>query len=310
MRKYWEVLKKAYADIVNNHTMAMAAGLSYYFVLSLFPLLILAATILGFIPRADLFDRVVGAMSRVVPPDSMGVVRGVLKDVLTANKAGVLTFGIVGTLWAAVGAFASLMEALNVAYDVPETRPFWKARLIAFGLMIVMGGLLIGGVALMFVGPQFGAWLATKTSVVGWGFAQAWPIARWVVSAVLIVLAVEIMFYWAPNVKQRFWACLPGAIIGAGTWIGTSFLLGLYVRNYAHYNKTYGTLAGAIMLMAWLYYSWFMILIGAEINSELLKASEKGRLPLKEPPPQAIRVRPAWEEDTRLDSEKVKDRAA
>jgi membrane protein len=240
----------------------------------------------------------------------MGVVRGVLKDVLKANKAGVLTFGIVGTLWAAVGAFSSLMEALNVAYDVPETRPFWKARLIAFGLMIVMGGLLIGGVALMFVGPQFGAWLATKTSLVGWGFAQAWPVARWVLSAVLIVLAVEIMFYWAPNVKQRFWASLPGAIIGAGTWIGTSFLLGLYFRSFANYNKTYGTLAGAIMLMAWLYYSWFMILIGAEINSELLKASEHGRLPLKEPPPEAIRVRPAWEEDTRLDSEKVKDRAA
>jgi membrane protein len=310
MKKYLELLKKAYADIVNNHTMAMAAGLSYYFVMSLFPLLILAASILGLIPSADLFDRVVGAMSRVVPPDSMGLVRGVLSDVLKANKGGVLTFGIVGTLWAAVGGFASLMEALNVAYDVPETRPFWKTRLVAFGLMVVMGGLLVGGVVLMLLGPQFGAWLATKTSAVGWGFAHVWPALRWTLSAVLVVLAVEIMFYWAPNVKQRFWATLPGAIIGSATWIGTSFLLGLYFRQYANFNKTYGTLAGAIALMAWLYYSWFMILIGAEINSELLKTNDEGRLPLKQPPPQAVRVRPAWEEDTRLDSEKVKDRAA
>src|SRR3954462_1106128 len=172
MSKYFDILKKAYADIVNNHTMAMAAGLSYYFVMSLFPLLILAATILGLVPSADLFERVVGAMSRVVPPDSMGLVRAVLKDVLKANKAGVLTFGIVGTLWAAVGGFSSLMEALNVAYDVPETRPIWKTKLVALGLMVVMGGLMVGGVTLMFLEPQFGAWLATKTSLVGWGFAQ------------------------------------------------------------------------------------------------------------------------------------------
>ncbi len=310
MTKYLDILKKAYADIVNNHTMALAAGLSYYFVMSLFPLLILAATVLGLIPRVDLFDRVVGAMSSVVPPDSMGLVRAVLNDVLKVNKTGVLTFGIVGTLWAALGGFKSLIEALNVAYDIPETRPFWKTYLLAFGLMIVMGGLLIAGVALMFVGPEFGQWLASKTSIVGWGFAQAWPVLRWGLSVTFIVLAMEIMFYWAPNVKQRFWATLPGAIIGAGTWLGTSYLLGLYFRTYANYNKTYGTLAGAIALMAWLYYSWFMILMGAEINSELLKLNKHGSLPLKEPPPHAVRVRPAWEEDTRLDSEKIKDRAA
>ncbi len=310
MTKYLDILKKAYADIVNNHTMAMAAGLSYYFVMSLFPLLILAATILGLVPRADLFDRVVNAMSQVVPPDSMGLVRGVLKDVLKVNKTGVLTFGIVGTLWAAVGGFKSLIEALNVAYDIPETRPFWKTYALAFGLMIVMGGLMIVGVALMFVGPQFGAWLAAKTSVVGYGFAAAWPYTRWALSVSFIVLAVEIMFYWAPNVKQRFWASLPGAIIGSAAWLGSSFLLGLYFRTYANFNRTYGTLAGAIALMAWLYYSWFVILVGAEINSELLKLDKQGRLALKEPPPQAIRVRPAWEEDTRLDSEKVKDKAA
>ena len=310
MTRYFDLLKKAYADIVNNHTMAMAAGLSYYFVMSLFPLLILAAAILGFIPRADLFDRTVDAMSRVVPPDSMGLVRGVLKDVLKANKGGVLTFGILGTLWAASGGFSSLIEALNVAYDVPETRPFWKTRATALGLMVVMGGLMVGGVTLMFLGPQFGAWLASKTSLVGWGFAYAWPVLRWVLAVSLIVLAVEIMFFWAPNVKQRFWATLPGAAIGAGAWIGSSFLLGIYFRQYANFNKTYGTLAGAIALMAWLYYSWFMILIGAEINSELLKTNDQGRLPLKEPPPHAVRVRPAWEEDTRLDSEKVRDRAA
>jgi membrane protein len=304
-----DILKRAYADIVNNHTMAMAAGLSYYFVMSLFPLLILAATVLGLIPSADLFDRVIDAMARVVPPESMGMVRAVAKDVLRVNKTGVLTFGIIGTLWAALGAFKSLIEALNVAYDVPETRPWWKTYLLALGLMIVMGGLLVVGVAAMFVGPEFGAWLMSETSIFGRGFADAWPVTRWALSVTFIVLSVEIMFYWAPNVKQRFWASLPGAIIGAGTWLGTSLLLGLYFRNYANYNRTYGTLAGAMALMVWLYYSWFTILVAAEINSELLKLALKGPLPLKEPPPEAVQVRRAWKEGTPLDSEKMRDRA-
>ena len=306
--KYGDIFRKAYADILNNHIMAMAAGLSYYFVMSLFPLLILTAAIVPYLPVPDLFDRLIGAMALVMPPDTMGLVRAVLKDVIAPHR-GFLTFGILGTLWAASGGFASLIEALNVAYDVPETRPFWKTRVVAIGLMFVMGSLLIAGVALMFVGPQFGAWLAAKVGL-SHQFADAWPVLRWILSVAFMVLGVELMFFWAPNVKQRFWATLPGAALGVGFWIGTSFALGLYFRSFANYNKTYGTLAGAVALIAWLYYSWFMILVGAEINSEILKAAGQGRLPLKQPPPYAIRVRPPWEEDLRTNAEKAKDSAA
>ena len=153
--KYFDIFKKAYADILDNHIMAMAAGLSYYFVMSLFPLLILLAAIVPFIPVPNLFDSVLGAMGQFIPADSLGLVRAVLKDVIVPHK-GFLTFGIVGTLWAASGGFASLIEALNVAYNVPETRPMWKTRLLAIELMFVIGTLMVLGVALMFVGPQFG----------------------------------------------------------------------------------------------------------------------------------------------------------
>jgi membrane protein len=202
-----------------------------------------------------------------------------------------------------------LIEALNVAHNVPETRPMWKTRLLAIELMFVIGTLMVLGVTLMFVGPQFGGWLAAKVGLSD-QFGDAWPVLRWVLSVTFMVAAVELTFYRAPNVKQRFWATLPGAAIGVGFWIGTSFALGLYFRSFANYNKTYGTLAGAVALMAWLYYSWLMILIGAEFNSELLKAAGHGRLPLKQPPPYAIRVRPAWEEDLRPEAEKAKDEAA
>lgn len=290
------VIKRAYQDIMRNHTMAMAAGLSYYFVMSLFPLLILAAAIVAYLPIPNLFGRIVGAMQQIVPADSMGVVRSVLRDVISPHKGGFLTIGILGTIWAASGGFASFIEAANVAYDVPETRPIWKTRLLAIGLMVVIGTLMVIGAALMFVGPQFGVWLAAKVGL-SWVFAKLWPVLRWVISIAFIVLAVELMFYWAPNVKQRFWATLPGAAIGVGFWIGTSYALGLYFQHFANFNKTYGTLGAAVALMVWLYWSWFMILVGAEINSELLKGEVGGNLELKHPPPRTVHARPAWEED-------------
>ena len=288
-------LKHVYEDIARNHTMAMAAGLSFYFVLSLFPLLILAAAIVSFLPIPNLFDRILWAMQTVIPSDSMGLVRGILKDVITPSKGSFLTIGILGTLWSASGGFASLIEALNVAYDVPETRPFWKTRSLAIGLMFVIGGLLVAGSVSMFLGPQFGEWLANKAHL-SRVFPIVWPYLRWAISIAFAVLAVELLFYWAPNVKQRFWATLPGAAIGVGFWIAASYALGLYFQHFAHFNKTYGTLGAAVALMTWLYWSWLFILIGAEINSELLKGQGHGRLYLKQAPPRVIFARPAWEE--------------
>ncbi len=288
-------LKKTYEDIVANHTMAMAAGLSYYFVMSLFPLLILSAAIVSLLPIPHLFGTILHALQAVIPADSMGLVRGILRDVVAPNQRKLFTVGILGTMWAASGGFANLIEALNVAYDVPETRPFYQTRTLAIGLMLVVGSLLVLGAVSMFLGPEFGNWLAAKLHL-SWMFAMLWPYLRWAISIAFTVLAIELMFYWAPNVKQRFWATLPGAAIGVAFWIAASYALGLYFQHFANFNRTYGTLGAAVALMVWLYWSWFFVLVGAEINAELLKSSGDGRLVLKHPPPRVIRAKPAWEE--------------
>src|SRR5579883_1460310 len=295
MRVLRALLVKVYSDVMTNHTMALAAGLSYYFVMSLFPILILAASIVAFLPIPHLFNQIIRAMSAVVPADSMGLVRSVLHDVVSPHKGSFLTFGILGTLWTASSGFAGLIEALNVAHGVPETRPIWKTRLVPLQLMAITGFLLLVGTSLMLVGPQFGGWLAGKAGL-SHEFAIAWPPIRWAVSVSFIVLAVELIFYWAPNVKQKFLATLPGAVIGVGFWLGASFLLGFYFRRFGSFNHTYGTLAAAIALMVWLYWSWFVILIGAEINAELLKAKGDGKLELKQPPPKVVKSAPAWDE--------------
>jgi membrane protein len=303
-RKIGSTLEKTFRKAMANHTMAMAAGLSYYFVMSLFPLLIFAAAIVSFLPIPHLFGSILRAMQTVIPADSMGLVRGILRDVITPNRGSFLTLGILGTLWSASGGFACLIEALNVAYDVPETRPFYQTRALAIGLMLVIGGLLVLGAVSMFLGPEFGTWLANKLHL-SWMFAIIWPYLRWSISIAFTVLAVELMFYWAPNVKQHFWSTLPGAALGVGFWIAASYALGLYFQHFAHFNKTYGTLGAAVALMVWLYWSWFFILIGAQINAELLKASGDGRLVIKHPPPRVVRAKPAWEEAAEGEGEKA-----
>src|SRR6478672_261618 len=121
-------LLQAYSDVDRNHTLQMAAALSYYFVMSLFPLLILLSATLAYLSMPDLFQQAVSLMSRFMPPESVSIILAVLSDTVTPNRGALLSFGIIGTLWTASGGVAAAIEALNIAYDVPETRPFWKTR--------------------------------------------------------------------------------------------------------------------------------------------------------------------------------------
>jgi membrane protein len=271
-------LSQAYGDLRTKHTMLMAAALSYYFVLSLFPALIFLSASLAYLPVPDLFGHALGLISRFLPPDSMRLVRKVLADVITPERRTFLSFGFFGTLWAMSGGFSAIIEALNVEYEVrDDPRPFWKKRLLALGLALVIGALLLVALALMIVGPKFGEWLSGKVRLSAM-FVSLWPYIDWSIAVVFAVLAVEALFFLAPNVKQRFLATLPGAALAVGCWMTLSCLLGVYFRHFAHFNKSYGVLGAAIALMVWLYWTGFAILAGAELNSELAKHSLQGSI--------------------------------
>jgi membrane protein len=271
-------LSQAYGDLRTKHTMLMAAALSYYFVLSLFPALIFLSASLAYLPVPDLFGHALGLISRFLPPDSMRLVRKVLADVITPERRTFLSFGFFGTLWAMSGGFSAIIEALNVEYEVrDDPRPFWKKRLLALSLALVIGALLLVALALMIVGPKFGEWLSGKVRLSAM-FVSLWPYIDWSIAVVFAVLAVEALFFLAPNVKQRFLATLPGAALAVGCWMTLSCLLGVYFRHFAHFNKSYGVLGAAIALMVWLYWTGFAILAGAELNSELAKHSLQGSI--------------------------------
>jgi membrane protein len=272
---------KTWRGMQKNHTMAIAAGLSYYFLLSLFPAMIFAAAVLGYLPLPNLFDQLLIGMSKVMPPDSMAVVRKTLESVFTPNRAGLLSFGMLFTLWSTSGGFSAIIEGLNVAYDVPETRPIWKTRLLAIELTFVVGVLMVIALGVLIVGPEFGSWVArhTGTTVV---FAWIWPHLRWFVAVAFTVLAVELLYFLAPNIKQRFWATLPGAIFSVAAWIVASLGLGIYLREFPNYNKTYGSLGAVIALMLWFYISGIILLVGAEFNAEYTRCCGDPELPLKD----------------------------
>ena len=283
-----DALLRTYDDIEDHHTLQMAAALSYYFVMSLFPSLIVLSAIVTYLPVPDLFNHALNLMAIFIPPDSMGIVKKVLADVVTPNRTAFLSIGLVGTLWAASGGFAAAIEALNIAYDVQETRPFWKTRPLSIGLAVLIGLLLITALAVI-VGPQFGIWLSGRLHMsLLWQWL--WPYIHWTISIGFTVIAVEVLYFLAPNVKQRFFATLPGAILAVGCWIGLSYLLGIYFRSFANFNKTYGTLGAAIALMVWLYWTGFAMLVGAELNAELAKKTEKGPIEEQPEPPPIIKM--------------------
>jgi len=278
-----EALWRTQEDVGKKHTLQMAAALSYYFVMSLFPALILLSAIVAYLPVPDLLNQAFSLMGGFVPGDTMTLMQKVLSDVISPNRGTFLSFGIFGTLWAASGGFSATIEALNIAYEVEENRPFWHTRPLAIWLTLLIGLFLLTALAVMIVGPRFGEWLSSRLHL-SWLYAMLWPYVHWVVAVGFTVLSVEMLYYMAPNVKQRFLSTLPGAILAVGCWIGLSYALGMYFRSFANFNKTYGTLGAAVALMVWLYWTGFFMLVGAELNCQLAKESKKGKIPEKEAP--------------------------
>jgi membrane protein len=283
-----DAIKRAFGrachDVVRHHTLQVSAALSYYFVLAVFPSLIVLSAVLGFIPL-HLFIHVQYLMDRLLPADTMKIITPVLNDVLSSHHGTWLSFGMLGTIWVASAAFDSLIEALDIAYDVECERPLWKSRLLAVALAAICGALLLTALAATVVGPRFGEWLSTRFALSS-VFIAIWPGLRWAIAICFTILTVEVLYFLAPNVKQRFVATLPGAFVSVAVWNGLSHLLGLYFRHVAHFNRTYGTLGGFVALMIWMYWTSFVLLVGAELNAELAKESKKGSVQAKLAPPE------------------------
>jgi len=281
LEQWKRVVVNVINDVNEKHIFSFAAALSYYFLLAFFPAVIALVTIVGHLPIPHLSNTIISAMARVMPVESMGLVRRVVADVTSASHGALLSLGLLGTLWTCSSGFATMIEALNAAYGVSETRPAWKTRLLAFELTFLIGFLVNLALFSMIVGSKVDRFLAGHFGL-PWKFVLLWSLLRHLLAAVFMVLAIEGLYFLAPNAKRRFASSLGGAIFAVIGWLLLSDGLSIYFQKFSHLNKTYGVLGGGIALLVWLYWSGLLILLGAELNSRILQVRSEHRLQARE----------------------------
>jgi membrane protein len=282
----WKELgQRVWQQMNEDDIWGRAAQLSYYFLLALFPLLIFLTSVVGVIMgsgtgiRHNLFNY----LSQVMPPSAFKLVDDTMYEVSKSSGGGKISFGILAALWAASNGMGAISESLNAAYNVKETRPYWRARLVSIGLTISIALLTMTALVLIL----YGGTIADKVAVsYGFGdlFKVLWKILQWPIVLFFILLSFSLIYFFAPDLKDQDWKWVtPGSMIGVGLWLAVSFLFRLYLSFFDSYSATYGSLGAVIILMLWFYLTGLAILIGGEINSEIENAAaEKGAPDAKE----------------------------
>jgi membrane protein len=269
------VVRKTAREFSKDQCTDLAAALTYYAVLSIFPALVVIVSLLGVFGQGErTTDAVLQIVGDLAPGSTVDTLRAPIEQLVESPSAGfALIAGIVGALWSASGYIGAFGRAMNRIYEIDEGRPVWKLRPLQ--LVLTLGALVAAAAAALMLavsGP-----VATAIGVIigaGDVALTVWDIARWPLILALMILAVATLYYATPNVQQpKFRWISVGAGVAIVTWVIASVLFGIYVANFGSYNKTYGALAGVIVFLLWLWITNLALLFGAEVDAEL----ERGR---------------------------------
>jgi membrane protein len=255
---------------MKDDCMGLANQVAYSSILAFFPALIFLIGLLGLFGD-DAYNQLGDLIGRVAPSQVNDAIEIARKSSADNTSASALAFVLGGFLaiWAASGAMGAVIKAVNRAYDRMETRPFWRVRLIAIVLVVVNGLVLAAMFIFIVFGGPLGEAIAEKAGL-GGAFSLLWDLLRWPLAFAVLLSFFALVYYAAPNVEQRNWKWLtPGSVVGAVAWLALSGLFAVYTSFAGSYDKTYGSLAGGIILLLWLNYSAMALLFGAELNSEL-----------------------------------------
>jgi membrane protein len=269
-REWVDVFKRAGKRFMADDCMGLGQQVAFSALLAFLPTVILLIGLLGLF-GSSAFNSLEHFVSAVAPHGVLDMIDLAKKDAAQNRSGSAIAFvvGIFLALWAATGAMSALMKAVNRAYERLETRPFWKQRLTALVLVLATGLVLAGMFLLIVFGGALGDAVVRRTGL-GDSFKLFWNIARWPIAFGAVLLFFALVYYLAPNFTQRSWRWVsPGALVGAVTWLVLSGLFALYTSYSSSYSRTYGSIAGAIILLLWLNYSSWAILFGAELNAEL-----------------------------------------
>src|SRR5512143_51844 len=268
------VLKRALKEFLDNDMLTQASALAYQVLFSLFPFILFLVALLSFLHLSNFFDWLRSQTEVLLPPQATDQVNRVIGE-LQQPQGGLLSVGIVLALWAASAGVRSVMNALNVAYEVAESRPTWKRYGLSLLYTMGLAALLILAAGLMILGPQVIQWLAQQVGLEPL-FVTVWTWLRWPVAMVLLMLAVAIVYYMAPNVEQPFRFITPGSTFSVLVWIAASLGFGYYVQNIADYNAMYGSIGAIIILLFYFFLSAAVLLFGAEVNAVIEQHARAG----------------------------------
>lgn len=256
--------KRVIARINDVRATELSAQLAFYFLLSIFPFLIFMVTLLPYVGITSV--EILNLVSDYVPEEAMVLIENNLSRVIDTKKGGLLSFGLLATIWSASNAINALIRALNKTYEVTENRHF----IIARGLAIVLTFAMIVVIMIALLLPVFGKMIGELISSylnLSEGFPVIWELFRWMLSFSIIVVVLSSLYYFAPNKRLSFREVVVGGLVATLGWQLTSFGFSYYVSNFGNYSATYGSIGGVIVLMLWFYLTGFIIIVGGIINA-------------------------------------------
>lgn len=287
------VAERTWHNFLADNLLGRAAELGFYFIFALFPTLFCASSLLGLAARSasSIYDKLLHYLSVVIPHAAMGTVLATFNETTAAATSGKLTFGVAAALWSASVGFSAIQDSLNIVYKVRETRSYFRARLSAIGVTIVLAALVTVTLATM-LGSDFIARLARERICHHFLSNVVVVITRslgWVIVTALITLFFAVIYYWAPDLRKSCWRWLtPGSAIGIVVWVLASIGFRVYLHFFNNFSVTYGSLGAVIILLTWFYITGLTLLLGAEINSQIEMAAAEKRLLAALPPSSSL----------------------
>jgi len=280
--------KRTFGEFAEDQLTDRAAALTYYAVLSIFPGLLVVVSLLGLLGKSAT-EPLLTNFLKVAPSNVQQIIKPELVRLQGAHTSASFAaiLGIVLALWSASAYIAAFMRASNAIYDVPEGRPFWKKTPQRVGITLLIMVMLVASALIVVVSGGLARHVGQVLGI-GSTAVTVWNIAKWPVLLIIVILMVSILYWAAPNAKRQkgFRLISPGGVIAVVVWLIASALFAFYVANFSHYSKTYGTIAGVIIMLIWLWISNLAILFGAEFNAELERgrAAEAGEFALGQEP--------------------------
>lgn len=269
-----EVAKDTAMDFLRDDMPTYSAALAYQLFLAVFPFLLFLLALLSFLELSALFDQILLQARRALPAEAMGRVEDVLAEVEDERRGDLLSLGILFSVWIASAGMRSVMNALNRAYNIEETRPRTKLYPLSIGYTLAFSALVVLATALMVVGPQWASALASYLNL-GEEVLLLWSWLRIPTALFLAAVAVSLVYYFAPSLRMKYRIATPGAVVAVLLWVAVSWGFQLYVNNFGRYSVTYGSVGAVIILLLYFYLSSVVLLLGGEMNAVLYKRRPK-----------------------------------